>query len=92
MAERKKTVLVVDDEPDVVTFLSTLLEGRAWMVSLPAILRQSLISFGPSDFTGLEAVPWMALVFVLVAVVGMWKHPGPASRWGFSWAASMHLM
>jgi 4-amino-4-deoxy-L-arabinose transferase-like glycosyltransferase len=63
--------------------LSTLLEGRAGMASLPAILRQSLISFGPSDFAGLEATPWLALGFVLVIVVGLWKYPKPAWRWKF---------
>jgi hypothetical protein len=61
--------------------LSTLLEGRAGMVSLPAILRQSLISFGPSDFTGLEATPWLALGFGLVIVVGLCKYPKPAWHW-----------
>ena len=61
--------------------LSTLLEGRAGMVSLPAIIRQSLISFGPSDFAGLEATPWLALGFVLLAVVGLWRYPKPAWRW-----------
>jgi 4-amino-4-deoxy-L-arabinose transferase-like glycosyltransferase len=63
--------------------LATLLEGRAGMVSLPAIFRQSLISFGPSDFVGVEAAPWLALGFVLVAVVGIWKSPRPAMRWKF---------
>ena len=61
--------------------LATLLQGRAGMVSLPVILRQSLISFGPSDFTGLEATPWLALGFVLVAVAGLWQAPRPAWRW-----------
>ncbi|MGD9145954.1 MAG: glycosyltransferase family 39 protein, partial [Anaerolineae bacterium] len=61
--------------------VSTLLEGRGGMVSLPAIFRQSLISFGPSDFSGLEATPWLALGFVLLAVVGLWKYQKPAWRW-----------
>lgn len=30
MAEDKKTVLIIDDEPDVVTFLSTLLEDNGY--------------------------------------------------------------
>ncbi len=30
MAEYKKTVLIVDDEPDVVTFISTLLEDNGY--------------------------------------------------------------
>ena len=30
MAEDKKTILVVDDEPDVLTFLSTLLEDNGY--------------------------------------------------------------
>jgi CheY-like chemotaxis protein len=30
MAEDKKTVLIVDDEPDVVTFISTLLEDNGY--------------------------------------------------------------
>jgi len=30
MAEEKKTVLIVDDEPDVVTFISTLLEDNGY--------------------------------------------------------------
>jgi 4-amino-4-deoxy-L-arabinose transferase-like glycosyltransferase len=61
--------------------LATLLEGRAGMVSLPAIVRQAFISFGPSDFAGLGATPWLALGFVLVSVVGLWKAPRPAWRW-----------
>lgn len=65
----------------VAGIVSTLLEGRAGMVSLPAIFKQSLISFGPSDFTGLEATPWLALGFVLLAVVGLWKYPKPVWRW-----------
>ena len=32
MAESKKTILVVDDEPDVLTFLSTLLEDNGYAV------------------------------------------------------------
>ena len=35
MAEDKKTVLIIDDEPDVVTFISTLLEDNGYS-TIPA--------------------------------------------------------
>jgi 4-amino-4-deoxy-L-arabinose transferase-like glycosyltransferase len=67
----------------VAGIVATWLEGRAGMVSLPTILKQCLVSFGPSDFVGAQSATWLAAGLVLVILVGVWRHPRPARLWKY---------
>ncbi|MBW2459966.1 MAG: response regulator [Deltaproteobacteria bacterium] len=56
MAEDKKTILVVDDEPDIVTFISTVLEdgGYATQTAKDGVEALKLVQEGRPDLISLD--------------------------------------
>jgi CheY-like chemotaxis protein len=56
MAEDKKTILVVDDEPDIVTFLSTVLEdgGYATVTAKDGVEALKLVKESRPDLISLD--------------------------------------